>query len=99
MRGKEIEIMSKSKAATLADKVNAAMVGRHPSEGRACAESLAPTVGVGLYWLGTASLYSGLPAASVWQVVKDAREASGKRWARKLGEIEQGHDGMWRAAS
>lgn len=80
-----------TKTQKLASQINAAMRDRHPSEYRAMAESLAANIGVGLYWLGTASNHDGLPTAQVFQV------GARGQWSRQLGTITQDHEGRFAA--
>lgn len=83
--------MSKSKSQLIADQLNAVLVDRHPSEYRAAAKSIAQNIGVGLYWLDTASDRTGRqPKAEVWQITR-------QKWTRELGSIQLGYDGVWRA--
>lgn len=69
-----------------AQKIATALNSQLHTDVRQAAENLAESLGVTLYWLGTASNYNGLPHAQVLM-------ANG----RNIGEVVLGHDGQWRA--
>ena len=79
-----------TKAAEIAKFLNLHFAERR-SEYRSIAEAKARELKVGIYWLGTASNYDGLPSATIHQT-----DRCGK-WTRKLGGVTLGHDDIWRA--
>lgn len=80
-----------SKAKKIAAALNTHYKKR-PYDYKGIVESAAATLNAGIYWIGTASNYKGLPQCEVWQQNKRGE------WVRKLGEVCLGHDGIWRAS-